>query len=71
MDKRASKNFDIILEYLEVEWGEQVTWRFIKDVYDFMELLAEFPEAITLFIILEIGSNDVENPAIGTDLGAD
>jgi len=42
--KRASKNFDIILEYLEVEWGDQVTRRFIKDVYDFMELLAEFPE---------------------------
>jgi len=42
--KRASKNFDIILEYLEVEWGDQVAGRFIKDVYDFMELLAEFPE---------------------------
>lgn len=42
--KRASKNFDIILDYLEVEWGDQVCRRFIKDVYDFMELLAEFPE---------------------------
>ena len=41
---RASKNFDIILEYLEVEWGDQVTKRFIKDVYDFLELLVEFPE---------------------------
>jgi plasmid stabilization system protein ParE len=41
---RASKNFDIILEYLEVEWGDQVTRRFIKDVYDFLELLVEFPE---------------------------
>lgn len=42
--KRASKNFDIILEYLEIEWGELVTKRFIKDVYDFLELLVEFPE---------------------------
>ena len=41
---RASKNFDIILEYLEVEWSDQVTKRFIKDVYDFLELLIEFPE---------------------------
>jgi len=41
---RASKNFDIILEYLEVEWGDQVTKRFIKDVFDFLELLVEFPE---------------------------
>ena len=41
---RASRNFDIILEYLEVEWGDQVTNRFIKDVYDFLELLVEFPE---------------------------
>jgi plasmid stabilization system protein ParE len=41
---RASKNFDIILEYLEGEWGDQVTKKFIKDVYDFLELLVEFPE---------------------------
>ena len=41
---RASKNFDIVLEYLEGEWGDQVTKKFIKDVYDFLELLVEFPE---------------------------
>jgi plasmid stabilization system protein ParE len=41
---RASKNFDIIIEYLEVEWGDQVTKRFIKAVNDFLELLVEFPE---------------------------
>ena len=42
--KRASTNFDKIIEYLEIEWGEQVTRRFIKEVYDFLEVLAEFPE---------------------------
>jgi len=41
---RASKNFDILLEYLEREWGDQVTEKFVKDVYDFLELLVEFPE---------------------------
>jgi plasmid stabilization system protein ParE len=41
---KASNNFENILEYLEVEWGNQVTKRFIKDVYDFLELLVEFPE---------------------------
>ena len=42
--KRASENLDNILEYLENQWGDQVVRRFIKDVYYFMELLAEFPE---------------------------
>jgi plasmid stabilization system protein ParE len=41
---KASNNFENILEYLEVEWGNQVTKRFIKDVYDFLEVLVEFPE---------------------------
>jgi plasmid stabilization system protein ParE len=41
---RATRNFDVILEYLEVEWGDQVTKRFIRDVYDLLELLVEFPE---------------------------
>jgi plasmid stabilization system protein ParE len=42
--KRASTNFDKVIEYLEIEWGDQVTRRFIKEVYDFLEVLAEFPE---------------------------
>lgn len=41
---KASNNFENILEYLEVEWGNQVTKRFVKDVYDFLEVLVEFPE---------------------------
>lgn len=42
--KRATKNLDIIIDYLEFEWGDKVTRRFIKNVYDFLELLSEFPE---------------------------
>lgn len=42
--KRASTNFDKIIEYLEIEWGDQVTRRFIKEVYDFLDVLSEFPE---------------------------
>ncbi len=41
---KASNNFENILEYLEVEWGNHVTKRFIKDLYDFLEVLVEFPE---------------------------
>ncbi|MGB7511865.1 MAG: type II toxin-antitoxin system RelE/ParE family toxin [Pelodictyon phaeoclathratiforme] len=41
---KASNKFENILEYLEVEWGNQVTKRFIKEVYDFLEVLVEFPE---------------------------
>jgi plasmid stabilization system protein ParE len=42
--KRASGNFDKIIEYLEIEWGDQVTKKFINEVYDFLEVLADFPE---------------------------
>lgn len=42
--KRADNNFDEIIEYLEINWGDQVTKKFITEVYDFLELIAEFPE---------------------------
>lgn len=42
--KRASKNFDDIIEYLATHWGEKLAKRFAKDVYGFLELLQEFPE---------------------------
>jgi len=42
--KRADKKFDKIIEYLLVEWNEQVTEVFVKKVYDFIETLADFPE---------------------------
>jgi plasmid stabilization system protein ParE len=42
--KRADKKFDQILEYLLFEWGEKVTIVFVKKVYDFLDVLVEFPE---------------------------
>lgn len=42
--KWADKKFDKIIEYLLVEWNEQVTEVFVKKVYDFIETLADFPE---------------------------
>ena len=49
--KYADQSFDRILEYLQAEWGETVTRAFVRRTYEFLDLLAEFPE---------IGS--VENP---------
>ena len=42
--KRAEKKFDKIIEYLLIEWNEQVTETFVKKVYDFIDTLADFPE---------------------------
>ncbi len=46
--KRADKNFDKIFEYIQNEWGERVARAFIKKVYDFLDILAEFPEIGTV-----------------------
>jgi plasmid stabilization system protein ParE len=46
--KRADKKFDLILEYLSKEWGNKVTKAFVKKVYDFLDILSEFPEIGTL-----------------------
>ncbi|OFX61993.1 MAG: hypothetical protein A2066_19395 [Bacteroidetes bacterium GWB2_41_8] len=42
--KYADQNFDRILGYLEAEWGEIVTRAFVRRTYEFLDLLAEFPE---------------------------
>ncbi len=42
--KRADGSFDRIIDYLDSEWGEQVVKAFVKKTYDFLEILAEFPE---------------------------
>ena len=42
--KRADKKFDQILDYLLVEWGETVAKAFTRKVYDFLDILSEFPE---------------------------
>jgi plasmid stabilization system protein ParE len=46
--KRADKRFDNIIEYLEDEWGEHTTSLFVKKVYDFLDILCEFPEIGTI-----------------------
>ena len=42
--KRADKSFDRIIDFLQAEWGDQVVKAFVKKTYDFLEILAEFPE---------------------------
>lgn len=42
--KRADKKFDKILDYLIKKWGDRVTKNFVKKVYDFLDILSEFPE---------------------------
>jgi plasmid stabilization system protein ParE len=44
----ADKKFDTILEYLTKEWGNKITKSFVKKVYDFLDVLSEFPEIGTL-----------------------
>ena len=46
--KRSDKQFDRILEYLLLEWGESVTKSFVKEIYDFLDILSEFPEIGTI-----------------------
>jgi plasmid stabilization system protein ParE len=46
--KRADNKFDKILDYLDSEWGERVTGAFVKKVYNFLDILVDFPEIGTL-----------------------
>ncbi len=46
--KRADKKFDQILDYLLEEWGESVAKAFTRKVYDFLDILSEFPEIGTI-----------------------
>ena len=41
---RVDLKFDKILQYLTTNYGEQVTKNFINKVYDFLDILSEFPE---------------------------
>jgi len=45
---RANKKFDSILEYLLSEWNVKIAKNFVKKVFDFLDILAEFPELGTL-----------------------
>jgi plasmid stabilization system protein ParE len=42
--KRADKKFDKLLDYLHKEYGSQRTEQFVKRVFDFMEILSEYPK---------------------------
>ena len=42
--KRADNSFDRIIDYLNAEWGDHVVQVFVRKTYDFLEILAEFPE---------------------------
>jgi len=46
--KRADQKFTQITEYLVKEWGESVAKAFTKKVYDFLDILSEFPEIGTV-----------------------
>lgn len=46
--KRADTSFDQIIEYLEKEWEENIVKAFTRKLYDFLEILSEFPEIGTL-----------------------
>ena len=42
--KRAKTKFDQIISYLINEWGENSAKQFIVKVFDFLDLLTEYPE---------------------------
>ncbi len=46
--KRADRKFDQIINFLIKEWGENVARAFVKKVYDFLDILSEFPEIGTI-----------------------
>ena len=46
--KKADKSFDKILAYLLLEWGESLSRSFTKKVFDFLDILSEFPELGTI-----------------------
>lgn len=46
--RRADHKFDQILQYLLKEWGEGGTQTFVKQVYEFLNIIVEFPEIGTI-----------------------
>lgn len=42
--KRTDTKFTQILEYLNEVWGQKVTEAFIQWMYDFLDILVDFPE---------------------------
>ncbi len=46
--KRANNKFDKIIEYLEREWGPNVTKNFVAKTYDIIELISDQSDLGTL-----------------------
>lgn len=46
--KKADKSFDAVIEYLKEDFGEITTGQFVRKVYEFLDLLVEFPEIGTM-----------------------
>lgn len=46
--KRALKKFDEIIDYLEIDWGSNVTRNFVTRTYSIIELLATHPQLGTM-----------------------
>ena len=46
--KRANKNFDKTLEYLENEFGSNVTKAFVLKTFKTLDILSEFPKIGTI-----------------------
>ena len=47
-NKRASKQFEKIQDYLISEFGERVTEEFTNRVFNFLDLLANYPDIGTI-----------------------
>ena len=46
--KQADIRFDSIIAYLESNWGDHTVSLFVKKVYEFLEIISEFPEIGTI-----------------------
>lgn len=45
---KADKRFDKIIDYLFTNWRENTTKNFIQKVFNFIDILKEFPEIDTI-----------------------
>jgi len=46
--KRANTKFNKIIDYLEQEWGPNVTQNFVSKAYDIIDLISDQPDLGTL-----------------------
>lgn len=46
--KKADTRFAEIIEYLEKKWGTKTGGAFVKKVFEFLDLVSEFPEIGTI-----------------------